>query len=104
MREYIPTNARGFNEGDTKHYFRKMGEALFMSEVQGLRDQLEVGGIYKVRVEDHQIRTATYFRWEKMECTGVYEHLATFQPVGGGPTVSFHYTDLCLSTLKRRAM
>ena len=101
MSRYIQTNARGFNEGDTKHFMRKIGEALFVNEVHGLRDTIEVGGIYKVRVIDHQSRTATYYRWDKMKCTGVYEHLATFQPIGGGSTVSYHYTDLCLGLLRK---
>ena len=106
MSRYIQTNARGFNEGDTKNYMRKMGEALFMSDVQGLRDQLEIGGIYKIRVAVRQCHSETIYQWQKMECTGIFPHLATFVPVEGQhrQTEAFHYADLCIGTLKRRAV
>ena len=100
--KYIPTNARGFNEGDSAHFFRKIKEVTTISVIEHLRNKLVVGNIYNIREQYKPEGNYLLHRYVGMECIGIYPHMAVFRPVEGRHrfTVAYSYTDLCTGALE----
>ena len=102
--KYIPTNAKGFNKGDTTIYKKMIKQVTTISVIEQLRNRLAVGNIYSIRTEyrTDESRHPTYIEYTSMECVGVYPHMAVFKPTEGAHrhTVGYSYTELCQGVLE----
>lgn len=102
--KYIPTNAKGFNRGDTTIYKKMIKQVTTISVIEQLRNRLAVGNIYSIRTQyrTDDSRHPTYIEYTPMECIGIYQHMAVFRPLEGRFrfTVGYSYPELCTGVLE----